>query len=251
AELELPEFAQFDLSSLRTGVMAGGPCPAAVMKRVIDEMNMDEVTIMYGQTETSPVNHMTAIDAPVDKRCETVGKVAPHQEVKIIDAQGKVVKLGEKGELCCRGYAVMQGYWHDPDKTAQTIDAANWLHSGDLAVMDDEGYVQIVGRIKDMIIRGGENIYPREGEAFLYTHPAIQEGQVFGVADDKYGEQVCARRQLREGCEATELQIKDFCKDQISHYKVPRVIRFVSEYPMTVTGKIQKFKMREAMEGNR
>jgi len=247
AELEAPEFDQFDLSSLRTGIMAGGPCPAEVMKRLIEKMHMSEITIMYGQTETSPVNHMTAIDAPIDKRCETVGKVGPHQEIKIVDENGKVVALGEKGELCCRGYSVMQGYWNDPEKTAETIDAANWLHSGDLAIMDEEGYVQIVGRIKDMIIRGGENVYPREVEEFLYSHPAIQEIQVFGIPHEKYGEEVCAWVQLRDGQSATEDDIKSYCKDKITHFKVPRIIRFVTEYPMTVTGKIQKFKMRDTM----
>ena len=247
AELEAPEFDQFDLSSLRTGIMAGGPCPAEVMKRLIEKMHMSEITIMYGQTETSPVNHMTAIDAPIDKRCETVGKVGPHQEIKIVDENGKVVALGEKGELCCRGYSVMQGYWNDPERTAETIDAANWLHSGDLAIMDKEGYVKIVGRIKDMIIRGGENVYPREVEEFLYSHPAIQEIQVFGIPHEKYGEEVCAWVQLRDGQSATEDDIKAYCKDKITHFKVPRIIRFVTEYPMTVTGKIQKFKMRDAM----
>lgn len=247
-ELQLPEIDQFDLSSLRTGIMAGAPCPAEVMRQVMSKMHMTEVTIMYGQTETSPVNHMTGIDAPLDKRCETVGKVGPHQEIKIVDSEGRVVPLGEKGELCCRGYSVMQGYWNDPDKTKDTIDTANWLHSGDLAIMDEEGYVKIVGRIKDMIIRGGENIYPREVEEFLYTHPAIQEVQVFGIPHEKYGEQVCAWVQLREGQTLTADEVKAYCKDQITHFKVPSLIRFVDEFPMTVTGKIQKFKMREAME---
>ena len=190
---------------------------------------------------------MTAIDAPIDKRCETVGKVGPHQEIKIVDENGKVVALGEKGELCCRGYSVMQGYWNDPERTAETIDAANWLHSGDLAIMDEEGYVKIVGRIKDMIIRGGENVYPREVEEFLYSHPAIQEIQVFGIPHEKYGEEVCAWVQLRDGQSATEDDIKAYCKDKITHFKVPRIVRFVTEYPMTVTGKIQKFKMSDAM----
>ncbi|MEE2733391.1 MAG: AMP-binding protein [Pseudomonadota bacterium] len=247
AELDYPEFDRFDLSSLRTGVMAGSPCPAEVMRKVIARMHMQDVTIMYGQTETSPVNHMTAIDAPLDKRCETVGKVGPHQEVKIVDAEGHTVPLGEKGELCCRGYSVMQGYWGDPDKTAETIDPEQWLHSGDLAVMDAEGYVQIVGRIKDMIIRGGENVYPREVEEFLYTHPDIQDVQVFGIPDAKYGEEVCAWVKARPGAPLTEQAIKAFCQDKITHFKVPRHIRFVEEYPMTVTGKIQKFKMRESM----
>ncbi|MEN8668884.1 MAG: AMP-binding protein, partial [Ketobacter sp.] len=247
AELDSPGFDQYDLSSLRTGIMAGSPCPAEVMRKVIARMHMQDVTIMYGQTETSPVNHMTAIDAPLEKRCETVGKVGPHQEVKIIDSDGHTVALGEKGELCCRGYSVMQGYWDDEEKTADTIDADQWLHSGDLAVMDDEGYVRIVGRIKDMIIRGGENVYPREVEEFLYTHPDIQDVQVFGIPDSKYGEEICAWVKTRPGATLTEADIKDFCRDQITHFKVPRHIRFVEEYPMTVTGKVQKFKMREAM----
>ena len=247
AELDSPGFDQYDLSSLRTGIMAGSPCPAEVMRKVIARMHMQDVTIMYGQTETSPVNHMTAIDAPLEKRCETVGKVGPHQEVKIIDSDGHTVALGEKGELCCRGYSVMQGYWDDEEKTADTIDADQWLHSGDLAVMDDEGYVRIVGRIKDMIIRGGENVYPREVEEFLYAHPDIQDVQVFGIPDSKYGEEICAWVKTRPGATLTEADIKDFCRDQITHFKVPRHIRFVEEYPMTVTGKVQKFKMREAM----
>jgi len=248
AELECPEFKRFNLSSLRTGVMAGGPCPEQIMKRLIAEMHMRDIAIMYGQTETSPVNHMTAIDAPLDKRVSTVGKVGPHQEIKIIDAEGRVVPIGEKGELCCRGYSVMRGYWNDPDKSLETIDAAGWLHSGDLAVMDTEGYVKIVGRIKDMIIRGGENVYPREVEEFLYTHPAIQEVQVFGIAHEKYGEEVCAWVQLREGQQIGADEITAFCQDQITHFKIPRIIRFVDVFPMTVTGKIQKFKMRETME---
>lgn len=247
AELDSADFSKYDLSTLRTGIMAGAPCPVEVMRQVIDKMNMRDITIMYGQTETSPVNHMTAIDAPLDKRCQTVGKVGPHQEIKIVDENGKVVAIGEKGELCCRGYSVMHGYWNDPEKTAETIDSANWLHSGDLAQMDEEGYVQIVGRIKDMIIRGGENVYPREVEEFLYTHTEIQEVQVFGIPDEKYGEVVCAWVQKREGSSITEDDVKAYCKNQITHFKVPSFIRFVNEFPMTVTGKIQKFKMRESM----
>jgi fatty-acyl-CoA synthase len=217
------------------------------MHKVIDRLNMSEITIMYGQTETSPVNHMTDIDAPAEKRCGTVGKVGPYQEIKIIDEAGRVVPIGEKGELCCRGYSVMKGYWDDAERTAETIDAAGWLHSGDLAEMDEEGYVQIVGRIKDMIIRGGENIYPREIEAFLYGHPDIQEAQVFGIPDEKYGEVVCVWVQLRSGAELSESDVQDYCRDQIAHFKVPSQVRFVDSFPMTVTGKIQKFKMREAM----
>ncbi len=248
AELDSPDFDQYDLSSLRTGIMAGAPCPIDVMKRVIDRMHMRDVTIMYGQTETSPVNHMTAIDAPLEKRVSTVGKVGPHQEVKLVDAAGNTVAIGEKGEICCRGYSVMKGYWNDPEKTADTIDSEHWLHSGDLGIMDAEGYVRIVGRIKDMIIRGGENVYPREVEEFLYTHPAIQEVQVFGIPDAKYGEEVCAWVQLRAGSSATEADIREYCRDRITHFKIPRIIRFVDSFPMTVTGKIQKFRMREAME---
>ncbi|MFN3237528.1 MAG: AMP-binding protein [Pseudomonadales bacterium] len=251
AETELPDIANYDLSSLRTGVMAGAPCPLELMHEVINKLNMSEITIMYGQTETSPVNHMTDIDAPAEKRCGTVGKVGPYQEIKIINEAGQVVPLGEKGELCCRGYSVMRGYWADEERTVETIDQAGWLHSGDLAVMDEEGYVQIVGRIKDMIIRGGENVYPREVEEFLYTHPDISEVQVFGVPDDRYGEIVAAWVQVKEGATLTEDQVKAFCKDQITHFKVPSIVEFVSEFPMTVTGKIQKFKMRDAVVASR
>lgn len=247
AETDLPDVADYDLSSLRTGVMAGAPCPLELMLQVIDKLNMSEITIMYGQTETSPVNHMTDIDAPAEKRCGTVGRVGPYQEIKIIDEQGQVLPIGATGELCCRGYSVMRGYWNDEERTRETIDPAGWLHSGDLAVMDDEGYVQIVGRIKDMIIRGGENVYPREIEEFLYTHPDIQEVQVFGIPDEKYGEVVCAWVQQREGANLSEGDVKAFCADQITHFKVPSMVRFVAEFPMTVTGKIQKFKMRDAM----
>ena len=247
AETELPDIDNYDLSSLRTGVMAGAPCPLELMHKVIDTLNMSEITIMYGQTETSPVNHMTDIESPIEKRCGTVGRVGPYQEIKIIDDAGHVVPLGEKGELCCRGYSVMRGYWNDAERTAETIDGAGWLHSGDLAVMDEDGYVQIVGRIKDMIIRGGENVYPREVEEFLYTHPDIQEVQVFGVPDERFGEIVAAWIQLKDGASVSEDDIKNFCRDQITHFKVPARIRFVAEFPMTVTGKIQKFKMRDAM----
>jgi len=248
AELEHSALERLDLSSLRTGVMAGSQCPIEIMRKLIAKMNMSEITIMYGQTETSPVNHMTAIDAPLEKRVSTVGKVGPHLEVKIVDGNGHTVAIGEKGELCCRGYSVMRGYWNDPEKTADTIDAAGWLHSGDLATMDEEGYVQIVGRIKDMIIRGGENIYPREVEEFLYAHPDIKEVQVFGIPHRKYGEEVCAWVQLRDGVILTADDITAFCRDKITHFKIPTLIRFVDSFPMTVTGKIQKFKMREAME---
>lgn len=247
AMLSSPNLQTFDLSTLRTGIMAGALCPAEIMKRAIQEMNMSEVIICYGQTETSPVNHMTSIDAPFEKRVFTVGQCGPHQEIKIINEQSDVVPVGEKGELCCRGYSVMRGYWADAERTEETIDSAGWLHSGDLAVMDDEGYVQIVGRLKDMIIRGGENVYPKEIEDFLYKHPSIQDAQVFGIPDEKYGEEVAVWIMLKPNESATADDIKGFCQDQISHFKVPRYIEFVEEFPMTVTGKIQKFKMREAM----
>ena len=250
AETDLPNVTEYELSTLRTGVMAGAPCPLELMHQVIDKLNMSEITIMYGQTETSPVNHMTDIDAPAEKRCGTVGRVGPYQEIKIIDESGRVVPLGDKGELCCRGYSVMQGYWDDEARTNETIDATGWLHSGDLAEMDEEGYVQIVGRIKDMIIRGGENVYPREVEEFLYSHPDIQEVQVFGIPDERYGEIVCAWVQLKQNATLNEEDVKSFCRDQITHFKVPSLVRFVDEFPMTVTGKIQKFKMRETMIGN-
>lgn len=247
AILASDNFSRYDLSTLRTGIMAGALCPVEIMKRAIAEMHMSEVIICYGQTETSPVNHMTGIDAPFEKRVSTVGQCAPHQEIKIIDEQGGIVPIGEKGELCCRGYAVMRGYWGDPARTAETIDAAGWLHSGDLAVMDEEGYVQIVGRLKDMIIRGGENIYPKELEEFLYTHPAVLEAQVFGVPDDKYGEQVAVWVQLNPEEEVSAEDIRAFCRERIAHFKVPTYVQFVDDFPMTVTGKIQKFKMRDAM----
>ncbi|MFT4614677.1 MAG: fatty-acyl-CoA synthase [Bacteroidia bacterium] len=246
-ELDHPDFDSFDLSSLRTGIMAGAPCPVEVMKKVIDRMNMSEVLIAYGQTETSPVNHMTIASDSLQKRTETVGRAVPWVEIKIINEHGQVVAPGETGEICARGYSVMQGYWSDEERTAETIDAANWLHSGDLGVMDTAGYVQVVGRIKDMIIRGGENIYPREVEEFLYTHPDIAEVQVFGIVDARMGEEVCAWVQLRPGQTMTPDELVKFCRDQITHFKIPRHIRFVEEYPMTVTGKIQKFLMREQM----
>ena len=247
AELEHPGFERFDLSSLRTGIMAGAPCPVEVMKKVISRMHMDEVLIAYGQTECSPVNHMTLADDPLEKRVETVGRAGPHLEIKIVDEEGRIVPIGQKGDICARGYAVMQGYWEDPERTAETIDADGWLHSGDLGVMDEDGYVAVVGRLKDMIIRGGENIYPREIEEFLFTHPDIQDAKVIGVPDEKYGEAVCAWVQLREGATLSEDDIRAFCKDHIAYFKVPRYIRLVREFPMTVTGKVQKFKMREAM----
>ena len=247
-ELDHSRFSEFDLSSLRTGMMAGAPCPVEVMKRVISQMHMQDVLIAYGQTELSPVNHMTLRDDTLERRTETVGRAVPWVEIKIVDSENCVVAPGEKGEICTRGYSVMQGYWNDEERTRETIDSAGWLHSGDLGVMDDDGYVKVVGRIKDMIIRGGENVYPREVEEFLYTHPAIAEVQVFGIPDDTMGEEVCAWVQLHPGQALSEQAIKDFCRDQITHFKVPRHIRFVDDYPMTVTGKIQKFVMREQME---
>jgi fatty-acyl-CoA synthase len=246
-ELDHPNFSSFDLSSLRTGIMAGAPCPIEVMKRVISDMHMRDILIAYGQTELSPINNITLPDDSLERRTETVGRAMPWVEVKVIDEAGHVVPVGEKGEICTRGYSVMQGYWNDPEKTAETIDAAGWLHSGDIATMDAFGYVRIVGRIKDMIIRGGENVYPREVEEFLYQHPAISEVQVFGIPDKKMGEEVCAWVQVNEGATLSADDIKAFCKDQITHFKIPRHIRFVSEYPMTVTGKIQKFVMRDEM----
>jgi fatty-acyl-CoA synthase len=246
AELNDPEFGRFDLSSLRTGIMAGSPCPIEVMKRVKSEMHMDEVTICYGMTETSPVSTQTSRDAPLEKQVGTVGRVHPHIEVKIVDpATGQTLPRGEAGELCTRGYSVMLGYWDDSEATRAAIDEARWMHTGDLAVMDDEGYVNIVGRIKDMIIRGGENIYPREIEEFLYTHPAVADVQVIGVPDERYGEQVCAWVVLKEGAAVDEEGLREFCRGKIARYKIPHYIRFVDSFPMTITGKIQKFKMRE------
>ncbi len=246
AELDHPDFSKFDLSSLRTGVMAGSPCPVEVMKRVITLMHMHEVEICYGMTETSPVSTQTRIDAPLEKRVSTVGVVHPHLEVKIVDVvTGKVVPLGTTGELCTRGYSVMLGYWNNPEETAEAIDTAHWMHTGDLATMDEEGYVNIVGRIKDMIIRGGENVYPREIEEFLYTHPKISDVQVIGVPDPKYGEEITAWIKLKPGEQLTEEEVKAFCKGKIAHYKIPRYVKFADVFPMTVTGKIQKFLMRQ------
>ncbi len=247
AELDHPQFADFDLQSLRTGIMAGAPCPVEVMKRIITDMHMTEVLIAYGQTETSPVNHMTVADDPIEKRVSTVGRPAPHLEIKIIDANGAIAAVGEKGEICCRGYAVMHGYWEDAARTTDTIDAEGWLHSGDIGIMDADAYVQVVGRSKDMIIRGGENVYPLEVEQFLYTHPDIQEVQVFAVPDEKYGEEICAWIQVRNQKALSPEQVKAFCKDKIAHFKIPRYVKIVDEYPMTVTGKIQKFIMRDEM----
>ena len=247
AELALPDFASYDLTSLRTGIMAGSPCPVEVMKRVVSEMHMSEVTICYGMTETSPVSCQTKADEDMERRVSTVGRVHPHIEVKVIDPEtGLVLPLGTPGEMCTRGYSVMLGYWDEPEKTAEVIDAARWMHTGDLAVMDEAGYLNIVGRIKDMVIRGGENVYPTEVEEFLYTHPLIEDVQVIGVPDAKYGEELCAWVRVRADGELTVEEIRAYCTGRIAHYKIPKYVRFTTEFPMTITGKVQKFKMREA-----
>jgi len=247
AELDHPQFAAFDLASLRTGIMAGSPCPIEVMRRVVDKMNLREITIAYGMTETSPVSFQSSVDDPLERRVATVGRIQPHLEVKIIDPEGRIVPRGTPGELCTRGYSVMLGYWDEPEKTREVLDAAGWMHTGDLAVIDAEGYCAIVGRIKDLVIRGGENIYPREVEEFLYTHPKVQAAQVVGVPDAKYGEELCAWLRLMEGAEASEAEIRAFCQGRIAHQKIPRYIRFVDEFPMTITGKVQKFLIRAQM----
>jgi fatty-acyl-CoA synthase len=246
AELDHPDFPLFDLKALRTGIMAGAPCPIEVMKRVQRDMHMTEVTIAYGMTETAPVSFQSATDDPVEKRVATVGRILPHLEVKIVDAEGRTVPVGEKGELCTKGYSVMQGYWADPERTADSV-RDGWMHTGDLATLDAQGYCNIVGRVKDMVIRGGENVYPREVEEFLFRHPKVAAVQVFGVPDSKYGEELAAWIIAKPGQSCTEDEIRAFCRDQIAHYKVPRYIRFVQELPVTVTGKPQKFLMREAM----
>ncbi len=245
-ELDHPRFGEFDVSSLRTGLIAGAPCPEELMIRIIGELHMENVLIGYGQTEVSPVNHMTLPNDTLENRTQTVGRPIPYVEIKIVDKDDHVVPIGEQGEICTRGYSVMKGYWNDDERTAETI-IDGWLHSGDLGVMDEHGYVRITGRIKDMIIRGGENIYPREVEEFLYTHPKISEVQVFGIPDARMGEQVCAWIQLKHGQTATADEIIDYCKDKITHFKVPKHVRFVKDYPMTVTGKIRKIEMREMM----
>ena len=245
AELDHPEFGRFDLSSLRTGIMAGSPCPIEVMKRAVAKMNLSEITIAYGMTETSPVSFQSSTDDPFERRVSTVGRIQPHIEVKIVDSEGRIVPPGVPGELVTRGYSVMLGYWGDEERTREAIDAARWMHTGDLATLDPEGYCNIVGRIKDMVIRGGENVYPREIEEFLYRHPKIQDVQVIGVPDPRYGEELCAWVKLRDGERATADDIRAFCQGQIAHYKIPRHIKFVDAFPMTVTGKIQKFLMRE------
>jgi fatty-acyl-CoA synthase len=247
AELEHPNFRRYDLASLRTGIMAGSPCPIEVMRRVMAQMHLSEITIAYGMTETSPVSFQSSVDDPIERRVSTVGRIQPHIEVKIVDLEGRIVPPGTAGELCTRGYCVMRGYWGDPERTAEVIDAARWMHTGDLATIDAEGYCNIVGRIKDMVIRGGENVYPREVEEFLYRHPKVQDVQVFGVPDPRYGEELCAAIILREGESASEEEIREFCRGQIAHYKVPRYVRFVESFPTTVTGKVQKYLMREEM----
>ncbi len=247
AEMDHPDFAKFDLSSLRTGIMAGSPCPIEVMKRAVDRMHLSEITIAYGMTETSPVSFQCSTDDPIERRVSTVGRVQPHIEIKIVDAEGRIAPCGTSGELLTRGYSVMLGYWDDEQKTREAIDAAGWMRTGDLATIDAEGYCNIVGRIKDMVIRGGENVYPREIEEFLYRHPKIQDVQVIGVPDTRYGEELCAWVRLRDGETATPEEIRTFCQGQIAHYKVPRYVKFVDGFPMTVTGKIQKFLMRQQM----
>jgi fatty-acyl-CoA synthase len=247
AELEDPSFEEHDLSSLRTGIMAGSPCPEQVMRKVIERMHMEGVTICYGMTETSPVSTQTTAEDELERRVGTVGRVHPHVEVKVVDPEsGRTVRRGEPGELCTRGYSVMLGYWDDPERTAEAIDAARFMHTGDLATMDDEGYLRIVGRSKDMIIRGGENVYPREIEEFLYTHDAISDAAVYGVPDPRYGEAVMVSVILRDGAQLTEDELREFCSGRIAHYKVPKYVAFVDEFPMTVTGKVQKYKMRDA-----
>jgi fatty-acyl-CoA synthase len=245
AELGHPEFSRFDLSSLRTGIMAGAPCPIEVMRQVASAMHMREVTIAYGMTETSPVSTQTSRSDPIERRVSTVGRVQPHVEIQLVDELGAPVVHGVPGELCTRGYSVMRGYWGDEARTREAIDADGWMHTGDLAIMDDAGYVRIVGRLKDMVIRGGENIYPREVEEFLYRNPKVRDVNVIGVPDLKYGEELCACIILRDEMTATEDEMRDFCRGQIAHFKVPRYVRFVREFPMTITGKVQKYLMRE------
>jgi len=247
AELEHPQFAGYDLSSLRTGIMAGAPCPVEVMKRVVRDMHMEKITIAYGMTETSPVSFQSSTDDPLERRVATVGRIHPHLQVKIVDVQGRVVPVGSRGEILTRGYSVMKGYWEDPERTREAIDAAGWMHTGDLGIIDAEGYCNITGRLTDMLIRGGENIYPREIEEFLYRHPKVQAVQVFGVPDAKYGEEVCAWIQLEPGAAVSAEEIQEFCRGQIAQHKIPRYLRFVNEFPLTVTGKVQKFMMREQM----
>ncbi len=247
AMLEILENTAFDLSSLRTGIMAGAPCPMEIMRRVIDKLNMKKITIAYGMTETSPVSFQSHVDDPLEKKVGTVGRIHPHVEVKVINPGGQIVPVGEQGELCTRGYSVMQGYWNDQEATSKAIDNDGWMHTGDLAIMDKEGYCKIVGRLSDMVIRGGENIYPREIEEFIYTHHAVKIVQVFGIPDEIYGEELCAWIVLRDDADVTEKDIREHCRGQIAHYKIPKYICFRKELPMTVTGKPQKFRMQEMM----
>jgi len=247
AMLAHPARTQYDVSTLRTGIMAGAPCPIETMRQLVSDMHMPQITIAYGMTETSPISFQSGVDDPLERRVATVGRIHPHVEVKIVDASGRIVPVGRQGELCTRGYSVMRGYWEDSERTREAIDAAGWMHTGDLATIDAEGYCNIVGRVKDMLIRGGENIYPREVEAFLETHDKVLAVQVFGVPDPKYGEEVCAWIVLRPGHSATADEIAAYCRSRIAHYKVPRHIRFVAEFPLTATGKAKKFAMRDAM----
>lgn len=247
AQLNHPEFSRFDLGSLRRGIMAGAPCPIEVMKEVASTMHMSEITIAYGMTETSPVSFQSSRNDPLELRVSTVGTIQPHLEVKIVDRNGRVAPRGEAGELCTRGYSVMLGYWNDEERTKEAVDSSGWMHTGDLATIDEDGYCRIVGRIKDMVIRGGENVYPREVEEYLYRHPDIQDVQVFGVPDAKYGEELCAWIVSKSGASIDEDSVRKFCQHRISHYKIPRYIRFVESFPSTVTGKVQKFAMRQAM----
>jgi len=247
ALLDHPDFSKFDLSSLRTGIMAGSPCPIEVMKRCTEKMHMREITIAYGMTETSPVSFQSSTDDSIERRVSTIGRIQPHLEVKIVDTEGRIVPPGVTGELLTRGYSVMRGYWADEARTREAIDPARWMHTGDLATLDEDGYCNIVGRIKDMVIRGGENIYPREIEEFLYKHPKIVDVQVFGVPDRTFGEQLCAWIRLHEGEHLSQDDVVDFCTGQIAHYKIPHYVRFVEAFPMTVTGKVQKYIMRQKM----
>ena len=247
AMLDDPDFANYDTTSLRTGIMAGAPCPIELMHRVIDDMHMSEITIGYGMTETGPLATQTLPDDPIELRVGTVGRPLPHTEIKVVDDKGRIVPRGEPGELCTRGYCVMRGYWGDPERTTETIDEARWIRTGDTATMDKRGYLRIVGRSKDMLIRGGENIYPREIEEFLYTNPKVEQAEVVGVPDQKFGEEVAAWIKLRDGSSASEEEMREFCKGKLAHFKIPRYIRFVKEFPMTVTGKVQKFVIRERM----
>jgi fatty-acyl-CoA synthase len=247
AELEHPEFARFDLRSLRAGIMAGAPCPIEVMRRCVSQMYLRDMTIAYGMTETSPASFHTRLDDPLERRVSSIGRVYPHTEAKVVDSAGRIVPRGTPGELLVRGYLVMLGYWDDPEQTAKAIDPAGWMHTGDMATIDGEGYANIVGRIKDMVIRGGENIYPREIEEFLFRHPKIEAVQIFGIPDARFGEELCAWIKIRAGQSLRAEEVRSFCEGQIAHYKIPRHIRFVTDYPMTVTGKVQKFVMRDRM----